>query len=126
MTQSADAPAGLRESDHKRASAGPVADYNSLIGRWTRPDGGYVIDIRKIAADGTMEAHYYNPRPIQVSRAEASRVGATTRVFIELRDVGYPGATYNLVYKPQENVLAGVYFQPAVAQSFNVVFLRMQ
>ena len=45
-------------------------DFHKLIGRWLRPDGGYVIDIRKIHADGKMDAGYYNPQPINVSRAE--------------------------------------------------------
>ena len=126
IPQSAGPTAGQETTGRKPAAAMITGEYQRLVGRWVRPDGGYVIDIRKIAADGTTETYYYNPRSIKVSRAAASRVGATTKVFIELRDIGYPGATYTLVYKPQEDVLAGVYFQPAVGQSFNVVFFRKQ
>ena len=36
-------------------------DFRKLIGRWLRPDGGHVIDIREIHADGKVDAGYYNP-----------------------------------------------------------------
>ena len=45
-----------------------------------------------------MAAAYFNPRPINVSQAEAALDGTTVKVFIELRDVNYPGATYHLTY----------------------------
>ncbi len=102
------------------------AGFDSLKGRWLRPDGGYVIDISDIDASGKMVARYYNPRPINVSRAEASQEGTTTKVFIELRDTNYPGATYTLAYDPQSDQLKGIYFQPALQQSFDVIFVRMR
>ena len=46
--------------------------------------------------------------------------------FIELQDVGYPGSTYNLMYRPQQDILAGFYFQAAVKQTFEVVFSRAE
>jgi hypothetical protein len=49
-----------------------AADFRPLIGRWQRTDGGYVIEIKRVATDGTMQAAYFNPRPINVSRATAS------------------------------------------------------
>ena len=73
-----------------------------------------------------MAAAYFNPRPINVSRAEASLEGTTTKVFIELRDTNYPGATYTLTYDPESDQLKGIYFQPALQQSFDVVFVRMK
>ena len=63
-----------------------------LEGRWRRADGGYVLDIRKVRPDGAMDAAYLNPRPINVSKAQATRDGATVRVFVELRAPNYPGA----------------------------------
>jgi hypothetical protein len=113
---------------HGRTSAGTgtKAAFDSLKGRWLRPDGGYVIDIRDVDATGKLAAGYFNPRPINVSQAEASQEGDTTKVFIELRDVNYPGATYNLTYNPKRDQLRGVYYQPAVRQSFDVVFIRMK
>ena len=100
--------------------------FEILKGRWVRPDGGYVVAVREIEAGGKMVAAYYNPRPINVSRAEASSDGTTIKVFIELRDINYPGATYNLTYDPRSDQLRGIYFQPAINQSFFVAFVRMK
>ena len=108
------------------AGTGTKTAFDSLKGRWLRPDGGYVIDIRDVDATGKLAAGYFNPRPINVSQAEASQEGDTTKVFIELRDVNYPGATYNLTYDPERDQLRGVYYQPAVRQSFDVFFIRMK
>jgi hypothetical protein len=110
--------------EKKTITSGKPKDFNKLIGRWVRPDGGYVIDIRGISPDGRMDAAYYNPRSIRVSRAEASLKKGAKQVFIELRDTGYPGSTYTLTYHPQHDILAGIYFQAAVGRSFEVVFLR--
>jgi hypothetical protein len=100
--------------------------FDVLKGRWLRPDGGYIIQIRSIDASGKMEAGYFNPRPINVSKAQATRESGNTRVFVELTDVGYPGSTYTLTYDPKEDVLRGVYYQAAVKQSFDVYFTRMK
>ena len=52
--------------------------------------------------------------------------GATTKVFIELRDVNYPGVpTYTLAYYLASDKLAGIYYQAALQQRFEVVFERM-
>jgi hypothetical protein len=96
--------------------------FKPLIGRWRRPDGGYVIEIRGIDAAGRIDAGYFNPRPINVARADASLDADGLKVFIELQDVGYPGATYTLTYNTRLNVLEGLYYQPAAGQTFEVVF----
>ena len=119
-------PVDQQASGPQAESAGDSYDYSHLIGRWVRPDGGYVLQIRKVDTSGNIDAAYYNPRPINVSRAGASKVQSRTHVFIELRDAGYPGATYTLTYSSQKDVLVGIYTQPAAAQSFNVVFVRME
>lgn len=112
----------------KESIATPEAKggFDRLKGRWLRPDGGYVIEIRNIAGNGKMDAGYFNPRPINVSRAEASQEGTTTKVFIELRDTNYPGSTYTLTFDPQSDQLKGVYFQAALQQSFDVFFVRLK
>jgi len=99
-------------------------DFRKLIGRWLRPDGGYVIDIRKIDAEGKVDASYYNPQPINVSRAEVIAVDSGIKLFIELQDVGYPGSTYTLIYNPQKDMMFGLYYQAAMGQNFDVVFVR--
>ena len=103
-----------------------IADFRPLHGRWLRPDGGYILDIRDIEASGKIDAVYLNPRPIHVARAAATSDGATLQVFVELRAPGYPGSTYTLRYEPQRDQLEGSYFQAALQQRFTVVFVRMQ
>jgi len=108
------------------AASGPSQGFENLIGRWRRPDGGYIIEIRAIRADGRMDAAYLNPRPINVARAEASWEKGRQAVFIELQDTGYPGSTYTLEYNPDQDIFAGVYFQAAMKQAFEVVFVRQK
>ncbi|MEE4112699.1 MAG: hypothetical protein V2I40_07780 [Desulfobacteraceae bacterium] len=103
-----------------------AADYRPLIGRWQRTDGGYVIEIRRVAIDGTMEAGYYNPRPINVSMAKASTFKDHLKVEVELRDTGYPGSTYTLLYDPDKDALLGFYYQAVQRQNFDVIFVRMK
>ena len=112
----------------KESAAAPEArmGFDRLKGRWLRPDGGYVMEIREIDDSGKMETAYFNPRPINVFRATAAQDGTTTKVFIELRDTNYPGSTYTLTYDPVSDQLKGVYFQAALQQSFDVVFVRMK
>jgi len=101
-------------------------DYRPLIGRWQRTDGGYVIEIRRVATDGAMEASYFNPRPINVSQAKASAFKEHLKVEVELRDTGYPGSTYTLLYDPDKDALLGFYYQAVQRQNFDVVFVRMR
>jgi hypothetical protein len=121
----------LPSSPAPRSSLAAPADsvesgFRALSGRWLRPDGGYILDIRAVDARGTIEAVYLNPRPIPVARAEATRDSSTLNVFVELRAPGYPGSTYTLTYDPKRDQLAGIYFQAALQQRFDVVFVRMQ
>jgi hypothetical protein len=117
------APPAARESEQ---STGAKGDFALLKARWMRPDGGYVIEIKAIDANGKMVAAYFNPRPINVSQAEAALEGTTVKVFIELRDINYPGATYHLTHDPEKDQLRGVYFQPVLRQSFDVFFVRLK
>jgi hypothetical protein len=125
----ADQKTAISASDSSSESNAPTAapdNLRKLVGRWVRPDGGYVIDIRKVDVDGTLQAAYFNPRPIHVSQARVTQKEGEIQIFIELRDVGYPGATYALRYNAKHDVLAGLYHQPAVGQTFDVAFVRMK
>jgi len=73
-----------------------------------------------------MTARYFNPRPINVAKAEASIVGETLRVFVELRDVNYPGSTYSLTYEPAADRLTGIYYQAKLHESYDVAFARLK
>jgi hypothetical protein len=110
------------------AAASVAADsgFERLKGRWLRPDGGYVLEIRAVDARGTIDAAYLNPRPIHIARAEAARKGSTLNVVVELRAPNYPGSTYTLTYDPKSDQLKGTYFQAVMQQTFDVVFVRMK
>jgi len=99
-------------------------DFMTLKGRWVRTDGGYVIEIKSVDAGGRMQAAYYNPNPVNVSRAEAARSGAAVTVFIELRGPGYPGSTYTLIHDPKSDQLKGIYHHAGLQKNFEVVFVR--
>ena len=100
------------------------ADSKRLIGHWERPDGGYILEINEIVKDGVLKAAYYNPRPINVARADFSRKDGTLVIYIELRDVNYPGSKYNLKYDPVSDKLTGTYFQAVQGETYDVEFIR--
>ena len=125
----ADQKTAISASDSSTESNAPHVrpdNLRKLIGRWVRPDGGYIIDIRNVHADGKLQAAYFNPRPIHVSRAQVTQKEEEIQILIELRDAGYPGATYALRYNAKHDVLVGLYHQPAVGQTFDVAFVRMK
>jgi hypothetical protein len=101
-------------------------DFQPLIGRWQRTDAGYVIEIRSIAPDGKITAGYFNPRPINVEQAQASMQKDHIKVEVKLRDVGYPGSAYTLVYAPDKDALFGYYYHAVSGQHFEVVFFRVK
>ena len=96
---------------------------DTLIGRWYRTDGEYMIEVTDISADGKVQAGYFNPRPIHVSRAE-SYPEQPPRLFVELQDAGYDGSNYNLTYDAQNDVLSGSYYQATYGQTYSVIFMR--
>jgi hypothetical protein len=108
----------------KTVRPGTAVDFNKLIGRWLRPDGGYILEISRVESNGKLEAVYMNPRLINVSQALATEKDAVIHIFVELRDVGYPGATYTMTYDAANDVINGIYYQPALDQSFEIQFVR--
>jgi len=102
-------------------------DAARLVGKWLRPDGGYVLEIRAATDDGKLDAAYFNPNPINVSQATWRRNEEQgLAVFVELRDAGYPGATYRLIYQAAEDKLTGAYHQPTHGETFAVEFVRKE
>ena len=96
---------------------------DTLLGRWYRTDGEYMIQVSSIGPEGKVEAGYFNPRPINVSKAEAYPE-QPPRLFIELQDAGYDGSNYNLTYDVQNDVLRGNYYQATYGQTYSVIFMR--
>ena len=99
-------------------------DFDRLVGNWVRPDGGYVIEISKIYPDGKVDAAYFNPQSIHVSRSTVSEKDGIIELFIELQGKGYPGSTYTLRYNPAYDAMVGIYFQAVIQQPFDVIFQR--
>jgi len=99
-------------------------DFDRLVGNWVRPDGGYVIEISKIYPNGKVDAAYFNPRSIHVSRSTVSEKDGIIELFIELQGQGYPGSTYTLRYNPAYDAMVGIYFQAVIQQPFDVIFQR--
>lgn len=99
-------------------------DSSKLIGHWARTDGSYVLELNSPAQDGQLKALYFNPRSINVSRAEWKQQDGALCVFVELRDEGYPGSTYTLAYQPEKDQLMGTYFQAVIGQHFEVTFKK--
>ncbi len=117
------APAGDAETGKPAPSQ---TDFQRLEGRWVRPDGGYVLELKDVKKDGRLKASYFNPRPIMVYRAELGRRGGNVVLFVELRDVNYPGSTYTLQYDAVTDRLKGTYFQAVQRQTFDVEFVRVR
>ena len=103
------------------------ADINPgvIAGRWQRTDGGYIIEIRSAYNDGTLAAAYFNPNPINVSLASWSLLDNQLNIYVEMSDVNYPGSYYKLIYFPDQDQLAGTYYQALYQQTYDVQFVRM-
>lgn len=97
---------------------------SALMGAWVRPDGGYILQVREVRPDGSLDAGYFNPNPIHVSTASWRLMGSVLKMEVLLDDQNYRGSTYTLVYNPESDQLEGVYFQAVARQSFDVVFVR--
>ena len=119
-------PAQAPSTNAAPAAAAPSPELAKLIGKWQRTDGDYVVEIKGVDPSGKVEAAYYNPSPIHVSRAAAWRDKGVSKLVIELQDVNYPGSTYTLTYDPASDQLKGDYFQAALQQHFDVYFTRVQ
>ena len=100
--------------------------FQELLGRWVRPDGGYILEVTNVDKEGRVQAGYFNPRPIKVANARAVWEGPQLKVFIELRDTGYPGCTYTLTYNAEKKQLVGDYFQAAMGETYQIFFVRAE
>jgi len=106
------------------AAVAGKANPDVLEGAWVRPDGGYLILIKKASADGRLEASYFNPKPLPFAKAQFVRDGATLRLSFVLEAGGYGGSTYDLTYDAANDQLKGVYYQAVMKQKFDVQFAR--
>jgi uncharacterized protein (DUF2147 family) len=117
---------GTPADEGKTPTVATESEFDTLVGRWVRPDGGYVIDIKGVDAGGKLDASYANPRPLPFARAEAKQNGKTIELFFELRAGGYNGSTYTLTYDTVNDILQGVYYQAVAQQKFDIYFERAE
>lgn len=119
------APAATTPPGSKAPAAVPEA-MRKILGQWLRTDGGYVLELRSAEISGVVEALYFNPNSIHVSRAIWMQGATGLQVVVELTDVGYPGATYVLAHDAQTDRLVGTYTQPQMQQTFEIEFVRQK
>jgi hypothetical protein len=98
-------------------------DVLALQGSWVRTDSPYVIELHH-SQDGSLQASYFNPKPINVGKTETAEQGGMVQIMIELQDVNYPGSTYVLSYDRSQDLLEGIYFHPVSKKSYPVSFVR--
>ena len=95
-----------------------------LEGRWVRQSGGYVLVLQDIMPDGSLKAFYLNPRNINVHVASWKFEDERLFLYVEMRDVNYPGSNYTLMYRAEMDVLWGSYYQAVQKQTMDVYFVR--
>jgi hypothetical protein len=119
---------GVINEDKNKSNANPVVSMDSiqalLKGKWLRADGTYTIEIFTVSSDGRMDAGYFNPNPINVSKSGWELREGVIFIEIVLKDVNYPGSRYNLIYDKKSDCLAGNYFQAVEGINYDVVFKR--
>ena len=117
-------PSDKDEAKSEESKTLTETNPQELAGRWLRPDGGYILEIRTVHKDGRLVAGYYNPQSINVSEALWRLKDNRLQVYVEMNDVNYPGSNYTLDYFPDRDQLIGAYFQAVQQQSFYVEFVR--
>ena len=108
----------------EKPSQAVKVDYDIIVGEWQRTDGGYLIKISDVQADGQVKMKYFNPRPIHVAHAAVSIQKELIKLFVQFQDKDYEGSTYTLFYYAEKDALVGFYYQAAMDRTFEVIFLR--
>jgi len=106
------------------AFAAENQDYSVLEGMWQRTDGGYLVKVSNVQADGRAKVEYFNPKPIHVEQAAISTQKNLVKLFVQLQDTAYEGSTYTLYYYAEKDALAGFYYQATLDRTYEVIFMR--
>ena len=105
-------------------AAAQLLDFKVIAGQWARIDGSYTLHVEEITSEGAVNVRYFNPGEIHVAQSQAGVQDDRIKLFVKLQDKGYPGCTYTLFYYPEQDVLAGAYYQAAVDRTYEVIFVR--
>jgi hypothetical protein len=114
----------LPASANEGTSPATEHDYAVINGEWQRTDGGYLINVSDVQADGLATVKYFNPSPIHVAQATISTQKELIKLFIKFQDKGYEGSTYTLFYYAEKDALVGFYYQAVMGKTFKVIFVR--
>ena len=98
-------------------------EMDTILGPWLRPDGNYILEFTKINEDRSLEASYYNPKPIRISVAQIKQEDRI-KIYVEFDDVNYRGSYYDLQYDPANDALTGNYYQATYGQTYAIAFIR--
>ena len=109
-----------------QVKGGEKNQYQRLEGKWVRPDGGYVLQLRNVESNGELKASYYNPTSINVGTSNWKADDGNLTVFVELRDINYQGSTYTLQYDADSDQLKGKYFQAPTGRTYEVEFVKVK
>ena len=101
-------------------------DQKVLLGNRVRTDADYNIKIIEVNKEGKLKAGYFNPKSINVAKATWKKLNGELLIYIELRDVNYPGSNYNLTYYPEKDMLTGKYFQAVTGETYEILFTRVK
>jgi hypothetical protein len=61
--------------------AAQAPDFKALIVEWVRPEGGYIIRLKDIKPDGSIDISYYNAKKINIAEANVSEWKGVKKLF---------------------------------------------
>ena len=114
---------GLQPKYDISPSIAKLPEQVDFFGTWLRSDGTYKVEIEAGKDAGTVVARYFNPDPINVESSHFDEIEGQPRLEFVLRDEGYPGSAYRLIYLAERRVLVGTYARPD-AEPSQVFFVR--
>ena len=114
---------GLQPKYDISPSIAKLPEQSDFFGTWLRSDGTYRVEIEADEGPGTVVVRYFNPDPIKVETSIVDEVEGQPRLEFVLRDEGYPGSAYRLIYLAERRVLVGTYARPD-AEPSQVFFVR--
>jgi len=114
---------GLQPKYDISPSIAKLPEQSDFFGTWLRSDGTYKVEVEAGEAAGSVVARYFNPEPINVESSLFDEIEGQPRLEFVLRDEGYPGSAYQLIYLAERRVLVGTYARPD-AEPSQIFFVR--
>lgn len=103
---------GLQPKYDISPSIAKLPEQADFFGTWLRSDGTYRVEVEAGEQAGAVVVRYFNPEPINVESAAFDVVEGQPRLEFFLRDEGYPGSAYRLIFFAERRLLVGTYLRP--------------